>query len=318
MREMYHAHEDYASRVANFIDTAQDRVLLQTMNFDSVGDMAKIVSAAVKARRRDVDVRVVFDRYSYPSVGGQYGLQGLNKFKETLRALRAENVGLHVVGKKEVNPFAGRNHVKAVVSDDVVLMGGGINLTNVSFRTRDFMFRYDDPELADELFAQLPGAAAERPEDRIVHVSDDYKVLLDGGIKGESLIYDETCAMAEAAQKVWYVSKLAPDGRLLDILKTKQTEYWYNSFDSAANFDKLAIAIDTLKGKVANNYKGGDVLHAKFCVFENEEGDRSAVSGSHNFNSRGIKFGTQELAVVSFDPDVCQDLIDFAEALSIE
>ncbi len=249
---------------------------------------------------------------------GSHGISALGKFRRTLNTLRDHEVKLYEVGKRELNPFAGRNHAKVVITDDTVLIGGGINLSHVSFETKDFMFRYDDKVLADSLYDQLPEAALSRPQDAIIHISDQFNVLLDGGNKDKSLIYDETCALAEQAAKVWYVSKLFPDGRLLDILQTKDTQYWFNTVGSAANFDKIAIAIDRFRNgsTVANRYRGRDVLHAKFCVFEDEEGNRSAMSGSHNFNSRGIKFGTQELAVLSFDPEVCQELIDFAIALS--
>src|SRR5690606_17029818 len=98
------------------------------------------------------------------------------------------------VGRRELNPFAGRHHTKAAIVDDVVYAGGGINLTSGSFaESHDYMWRLDDAELADSLYEQLPGLSDQLSEDKVVYKSSDFEVIVDTGAKGESLIYNRTC-----------------------------------------------------------------------------------------------------------------------------
>ncbi len=56
MTEVYHADANYSEKVADMIDGAEKRVLLETMNFDDVGEMKKIVAAALDARKRGIEV----------------------------------------------------------------------------------------------------------------------------------------------------------------------------------------------------------------------------------------------------------------------
>lgn len=314
--ELHTTEGGYASQLLSSINEAEDRILLETMVLDHTGEMDAIMKACLHARKRGVGVLMVYDIFSHMRIVTKQGPGGFQAFQSRLEELEDEGASIHRVGTRQINPFAGRHHAKAVLIDNHAYIGGGVNLTNDSFETRDFMLRYDNELLTQALYDTLPQAALDRSHDQVLFSDDTTEVLLDAGRKKESLIYDRTCELAERAVKMYYVSKLAPDGKLLDILKDKDTQYWYNTIQSATNFDKLAIYIDQAKAKTDNNYNGSDILHAKFCVAQLADGTYEAITGSHNFNSRGVAFGTQELAIHTKDQALCGQLIEFANNLS--
>jgi phosphatidylserine/phosphatidylglycerophosphate/cardiolipin synthase-like enzyme len=313
--KLHTAEGDYHSKLLSSIEEAENRILLETMVLDQAGEMDVIMDACLHARKRGVGVLMVYDIYSHLGIIGKQGLGNYQAFQSRLTELETEGAIVHRVGARQINPFAGRHHAKAAIIDDHAYIGGGINLTGDSFETRDFMLRYDDELLAQTLYDTLPQAALDRSSDQILFADETTEVLLDAGNKNESIIYDRTCELAERAANIYYVSKLVPDGKLLDILKTKDVQYWYNTVQSATNFDKLAIYIDQAKVEIDNNYSNEAVLHAKFCVAQLPDGTYEAITGSHNFNSRGVAFGTQELAIHTKDQELCQRLIAFAESL---
>lgn len=306
----------YKDTLINAIDQTSARLLLEAMNVDHIGDMHDVLEATMRARKRGAEVLMVYDGYSYPTALLKHGPHGVLKLKNRLKDLEQAGVSLHRVGKLEANPFAGRHHAKAVVADNTVFVGGGANLTHDTFETKDFMLRFESEALADTLFADLPRSARERIADDTLYTHNGDELLLDSGLKGSSVIYDRVCELAEKAEKVWLVSKLAPDGKLLEILSNKESKLWYNTLASASFFDSIAISIDQNRQNLHNLYSSEQEIHAKFCVFEMPDGTYEVVTGSHNFNSRGVKFGTQEIALQSKDQLLAKELIDFADSLS--
>ncbi len=308
----------YKDTLVDAIDQTSTRLLLEAMNVDHIGDMHDILEATMRARRRGAEVLLVYDGYSYPTALLKYGPRSTYELKNRLRGLEQAGASLHRVGRLEVNPFAGRHHAKAVVADNTVFIGGGANLTHDTFETKDFMLRFESEALADTLFADLPRSARERIADDTLYAHNGDELLLDSGLKGSSIIYDRVCDLADKAEKVWLVSKLAPDGRLLKIISGKESQLWYNTLASASFFDSIAISIDQNRQNLDNLYSGEQEIHAKFCVFEMQDGAYEVVTGSHNFNTRGVKFGTQEIALHSKDQLLAKELINFANDLSRE
>ncbi len=308
--------ENYRQQLIEEIGGAKQRVLLEAMSLDAEPVTAEILEACQQARKRGPAVVLVYDRFSYALIGAKHGQAGINRFNQSLSSLESSGATLVKVGNSQVNPFAGRHHAKAAVVDNTVYVGGGVNLSSDSFSSHDYMWRIEDQKLADTLYDKLPQAAETRDDDQVLFQNDDYQVLLDAGKANQSLIYQRTCQLAESAESVYYVSKLMPDSQLLEILKTKPTQYWHNTVSSAKGFDKLALIIDQLKHRVDNKYLGQELIHAKFCVFVMSDGSKQAISGSHNFNSRGVKFGTQEIALQITNQAMCDQLIQFSQELS--
>ena len=315
---LHYADENYQSVLLSAIENASERVLLETMNLDHLGGMGEVLDATLTARKRGAEILMVYDRYSYLSILGSSGLRALRTFHSRLNKLKLSGVDLQVVGRRQVNPFAGRHHAKAVVADNTVFFAGGINLSNSSFKTKDFMMEIESGDIADLLYDELPAIAVDRAVDEVLYDDGTNRLLIDGGQPGKSLIYDTVCELASKATKAWYVSKLAPDKHLRNLLEQIDSTYIHNLPATANLFDSVAIAIDQKKYPVKNSYSTDQELHAKFCVFQMPEGHLESVSGSHNFNSRGVAFGTQEMALHTKDQRLAADLLKFASQLSVD
>ena len=309
------AKQEYSQQLIQSIDQATDRVLLETMVFDDSGEMASILDAVARARKRGVNVLIIYDKYANLVQAIEKTPQQINKFQSRMSNLALEGAEIIRVGKSRINPFAGRHHAKAVIVDNTSYIGGGINLDGGSFHTQDYMIEFNNIRMSDKLYSTLPEKAVSRDSDDILYSDDTTEILLDAGKPGESLIYDTTCQLAYQASTIHYISKLAPDGDLADILRNKDTYYWHNTISSARSFDKLAIALDQRKFRTANNYTGDAMLHAKAILFEMPDGSHHTITGSHNFNSRGVKFGTQELAIHSASEKIYQAILSFATDL---
>lgn len=307
--------EEYGQQLTAGIDQAEERILLEAMTVDAEPKAAELLDACGEARKRGAAVILIYDRFSYPQARLKHGAAGLRRLKQSLADLESAGAAVVEVGQRQLNPFAGRHHAKAAIIDDAVYVGGGVNLSSDSFRWHDYMWRFDDQPLADALYHQLPLVATSRQRDQTLYRDTGYEVLIDAGQPGQSLIYDRTCQLAEAAKSAYYVSKLMPDKQLLQALRSIDSRYWYNRIDTASGFDKLALAIDGVKHRLDNNYQGSELIHAKFCVFVMPDGSKQAISGSHNFNWRGVEFGTQEIALHITDQEMCDLLIEFAEQL---
>jgi cardiolipin synthase len=48
-------------------------------------------------------------------------------------------------------------------------------------------------------------------------------------------------------------------------------------------------------------------------LFEMPDGQKIALTGSHNFSYTGVNFGTREVALETSDPDIYRQLEDFYE-----
>ena len=79
--------------------------------------------------------------------------------------------------------------------------------------------------------------------------------------------------------------------------------------------NRLASWCDAHTVQLANSHTGNGRIHAKFCVVEYPDGQRAALTGSHNFNARGVRWGTSELALLTTEQSVCDMLVDFTEQL---
>jgi hypothetical protein len=73
----------------------------------------------------------------------------------------------------------------------------------------------------------------------------------------------------------------------------------------------VAHAYDEQKYRIRNRYKGEKMIHAKAMLLEMPSGRKVVLSGSHNFNYRGVSFGTQEICLYSTNKKLWDDLQAF-------
>ncbi len=306
---------DFFDQLAEDIGQARRRVLLQTMSVDR-GGLEHLGDSLATACRRGAYVHFVYDRYSFFDIWTKEGRSGVKELKRSLGDLAMRGVVMIPVGLAKINPFAGRHHIKTYIVDDVVYAGGGANLTRDTQRTADFMVRYESlPETADRLFDQLPKMALRRFRGETLPFTKNASYLVDGGRPGESLIYDTATAIMQKADRSIIVSKMVPDGELVRHAPS-ETEFYYNKPEHVGRFNRLSLRYSALSGSLPPNSYDGDIqLHAKACVVENGLG-RTALSGSHNYNMLGVRFGTQESALLTTDNDTIDLIADFIHRAS--
>ena len=312
--ELLQTQGSFFGSLADDIAQARQRVLLQTMSVDA-GGLQILEEPLIRAREHGADVQLVYDRYSFFDTWTKEGRSGAEELKGSLGALAARGIQITPVGLVRPNPFAGRHHIKTYVADNTIYAGGGANLTGDTRRTADFMFRYSYlPDTAELLCNQLPEIAANRFVGERLPFTDDTLYLVDGGLSGKSPIYDTAAAMVQDADEAVIVSKMVPDGDLVRFAPA-ETAFYYNRPELVGRFNRLSLRYNALLGNTPPNSYGGDVqLHAKVCMVRDEMGHR-ALTGSHNFNMLGVRFGTQEAALLTTNEQTCELLGGFIDGL---
>ncbi|NCU29550.1 hypothetical protein EOM60_02975 [Candidatus Saccharibacteria bacterium] len=304
-------------RLVDDINCSSERIHLQTMNLDTRAEMADVLGAIKRASERGVRTSLAFDKIAY-----------LGAPAETLRIRRLcqelGNAGVKVIalgGSMLPNPVANRSHIKMSVIDDIAYFGGGVNLCKGGFQAYDFMIRDgDNPGLADTLLSIADEySLGDSAKDSVVRVDEESIVLVDGGVKGSSVILDQSTELAKSAKKAWFVSQLSP-GRSLETalsgLPPESLYCLYNLPASSIGKEVPVAYIDNQLSQLTNQYTGSRRIHAKFLVAEKSDGSYEAITGSHNFSDWGVRFGTKEASLRTTNQSICTELIRYAEELA--
>ena len=307
-----------AGLAANMIDdinAAQDRIVMQTMSIDT-GGLEPYEDALIRAHERGAQVLMLYDKYSYFDIWTKLDLKGVSELRQKVGELARHGITMQAVGLVKPNPFAGRHHIKSYVMDNVAYLGGGVNLTSDTARTEDFMLRYEDSRVASTAAYYLPEAAMQRFDGAEFTLDHQTLLMVDGGIPGSSPIYNRAVKMAQTATELMIASKMMPNGTLIEsIAEGCDATFIYNQQKNVGRFNRLSLRLNALSGCCPpNTYKGQTQVHAKFCATVSSEGV-ATLTGSHNFNTLGIKFGTQEAAIYSVDPELHRAIEAYGESL---
>jgi cardiolipin synthase len=139
----------------------------------------------------------------------------------------------------------------------------------------------------------------------------DDTVLIDGGFFGDSIIYRRICKLTTEASKVTLVSQYCPTGKLSRLLRQTNSHLYFNTPDRATWLNALVIRVGMFFTRNKTLYTKEEYLHAKFILFEMQDGRRVALTGSHNFVNGGVLLGTREIALQTENPQVIAQLEGF-------
>lgn len=282
-----------------------------------------LFETALQAAQRGVDVHIMFDRFGMGPLG-----EGLNltpsfwrRRAATLNAferLKTAGVRVSLTGTfKSLNPYKGRYHAKIFVADTTYFSFGGINFSQNSFLSKDYMLSGDDAIVSDVLWELLDRQATDSiSEDLRLPLDDDNAILFDSGIAGRSIIYETACELLQQSKKAIYVSQMAPSNVLAVALRKIPYEAYFNRPSQPPFPDSLGLFIDQHRYGIQNKYTGKDYIHAKFILFDLKDGGKAVISGSNNFSWRGVAYGTEEIALLSHDAKVYAQLAHFAAQLT--
>jgi len=312
---------EYVAQAALLVRSAKQRVYLTSMVMADHSSTNELLTAIIAAAKRGVTVNVAADIFTFGEVNGgflpiRYYSPGTKDTNNMVKELKKAGVVFHWLGRSRMTIFNGRTHSKWCVIDDTVFTFGGVNLYDGGIDNVDYMFRTKDAPLAGRLVEeQLRIQRSERKSGNypsaIVELKDQ-KILIDGGIIGQSVIYRRACELAEEAKKIVFVSQYCPTGKLARILKDKKhVKLYYNKASNAQGLNSLVISFSQFVSGLQTSYRKKRYLHAKFIVFTMEDGTKRAITGSHNFAYTGVLLGTREIALETADPLIIGQLEEF-------
>ncbi|WP_082099689.1 phospholipase D-like domain-containing protein [Demequina maris] len=312
--------EEYVADATRRIHDAKRRVLLTTLTIAHDHRTDDLIDALVWAARRGVEVSVAADVFTYADAAGTFLPTGyrtkLWRRSDTLASkLIHAGVRFTWLGREKGLPWRGRTHTKFCVVDDVAYAFGGVNLDRKGIENTDFMLRIADVRLADDLemvYHQIQHMNLhERGHESLELPFGTDRVLVDGGIPGDSIIYRRALELARQAERVLLVSQYCPTGELGKVISERENELWFNPPRNASPVNRVLITSSMLWTGHRSMYTSRHYLHAKAIVFFGEDGARTAITGSHNFVEGGVRLGTREIAMETRRAETVDQLLDF-------
>jgi phosphatidylserine/phosphatidylglycerophosphate/cardiolipin synthase-like enzyme len=304
-----------------------DRIVIASMSFEPA-QVSKLMTAMAEASKRGAEVTLIFDAYAityairgplrvgafvWPGVDPVLQARKHRAISNTIAFLRAAGVRCAVTNQPRSPispPFVGRSHIKTAIINNRVFIGG-INLHQPSYS--DEMTSFVHSATADWLYAHMIKLAAQPhttqafgTKDLTFHTDSQTNILLDVGLRNQSVILENALDVIEHAKKWLLITcQYFPNGKTAEALKRAHergvnVHIIYNKpqkhgiVELPAQFasesrERLRLPQQLFRLQLPSSKP---FLHAKVLASEHE-----AIVGSHNYISAGVTFGTAELAL---------------------
>jgi len=311
---------DYVADATQAILKAKKRVSFLCMVVTDDDTTNHLITALNEAAKRGVQVEVAADVFTYGELSGHFiPTRYFSKNSRSLTAMgerfKHSHANFHWLGRFANTPFTGRTHIKWCVVDDTIYSFGGVNLYGPGIKNNDYMFKVVDPSLASTLadeFDRLVKADNGGFSYRSRSIPSTYgTVHIDGGLPLDSVIYRRVCSLARDASSVLYVSQYGPTGRLNRFLKKTNSKLYFNTGKDTTPLNKAVIRLTHFITRTKTLYTKKSYLHAKFMIFTMPDGQKIAITGSHNFVHGGVILGTREIALETENSAVITQLERF-------
>jgi cardiolipin synthase len=310
----------YIKDVTARIRQAKNRISIISMVVANDTATDDFIDALAQAAERGVDVAIAADIFTYGELGGfflptRYRSKKSRESTMMGRRFRKSGVRFSWLGKSQVIVASGRTHMKWCVVDDMVYSFGGVNLYEQGINNNDFIIRIQNQDLADRLFDEYnhivkadAGGYSNRSHKFTIN---NNKILIDGGVFFDSIIYRQACKLAEESFRIRLVSQYCPTGKLGRLIRQTNSELYFNPPANASAINRIIISVGMFLSGNKTLYKKRKYLHAKFMIFETHDGRKVAITGSHNFVFSGVVLGTKEIALRTEDPAIIEQLENF-------
>ncbi|HEU4967136.1 MAG TPA: phospholipase D-like domain-containing protein [Candidatus Saccharimonadales bacterium] len=315
-----------------------DRLLLVTHDFRPAEPLvADLMKAMAGAAERGANVQFALDERTYPVMQkvpiSKNAATLIKATNETLATLKDAGATYAVTNKtfhRLINRFSGRAHIKVVIINDIVYVGG-CNLTKAS--QIDFMIRWQNQSAADWLYDMMSrmiaagsSQAAFNGHDHSFAVDSRTTLLLDSGKPHQSLIFDNALQLIDDAQE-WLILTcqyypISITGKRLHAahLRSVDVDIYFNHPSVHQPGFNMMLHTAVLRERTRYPKKLFDkrlhkrmpYLHAKLLVSE-----KSTMIGSHNYVTIGVNFGTAELSLLRHDPEFSLKSRQFFEQLLV-
>lgn len=314
--------KEYIADATRRIHEARRRVRVIALTIADERETEAFVDALVAAAKRGVDVHVAADTFTYMDLAGRFvPRRYLTPAKRTsldmARELTEAGARFDWLGQEGGLPWRSRTHTKFCVVDDTVYSFGGVNLDDQGVTNVDYMLRITDHRLAEDITrvyerTRVANTRSKGFRATALQYGKD-QVLVDGGLPGDSIIYRRAVKFAKKAKRVVLVSQYCPTGELGRIIASKPNELLFNPPRNAGLMNRILIQASMLITRHRTTYRKRQYLHAKAIVFYMKSGKRVAITGSHNFVRGGVTLGTREIALLTKNPLVIDQIEEFIE-----
>ncbi|MBI2798451.1 phosphatidylserine/phosphatidylglycerophosphate/cardiolipin synthase family protein [Candidatus Saccharibacteria bacterium] len=339
---------------------ATDFVGIETMQFEVTQATIPIFNALKAAKVNGAKTRFVYDRVAREHVRSgndqawsKYGKtvykgnkselqQAINSREQQIAELEELGITHSSFRDRGENERGSHNHIKLAIVDDVAWFGT-MNLRQVDFEMSNFMIKVTNPKLVEvlkEIFLKTEPSSAIADEVFVGEEHGLYKdtqLLVDGGEKGESVIYDKALEMAKSLgpeDEFIMINQWPPAktmfGEIADVLQEKieagstglfllsPKEYYHPLSKKLGTAFQVWLNQESKKSPNFNFKNLVRPTHAKAFVIKRADGDIEVLFGSHNFAERTVNNGTKELAMWSKDPEIVGQIMAFLEKVQAE
>ena len=332
--DLYNRQEYFQHLIDQFNKaSAGDSIILATMEYrPDHAIVQEIVNAMCRASKQGAHVTFLVDAYSFMLKEGSFlgplffskrdPKSGYGNFKpviSSINTLKKHGVQCVVTNKPArplKNPFGGRSHIKfAVINQEVFI--GGCNLGNpeqldVMVRTRSAKLANFLRDFTNDVVEHKSVRKALLRRDKSFKIDQHTELLIDAGVKRQSLIYERAFKLINgAASRVYMTCQYFPNTFTPAALASAHNRgvgvhLAYNHPEKhpkpIRSIQKTTVAYKKkrLPSSVFENqlHQDKDYLHAKILLSEKE-----AIIGSHNFVKMGVNLGTAEIALHSTSKD---------------
>jgi phosphatidylserine/phosphatidylglycerophosphate/cardiolipin synthase-like enzyme len=335
----FYSSAEYRATLLDCIKQAKagSRLLVTTMSFNpSEPPVGKIMQALASAAERKVKTTLIVDAHVFlikrnmlsNSPGPLWYAKKLPKRLRqpyecrlrTLQQLNKQPEGEYAIVNSPTRrfslPVAGRSHIKLVIVDDVIFLGG-CNLQGTKFI--DMMVSWRDKPLADWLYVLFTKVKNDKHvlltlngQDISKKVDDDTTLLIDAGLRNQSIILRSAIELIDAAQEwilmtcQWFPNSVTAEALKRAHQRGVKVELIFSHPSmhgpigivvGRANIlrQRLRIPADLFEGMIA---KENTMLHAKLLAT-----DAGTMLGSHNYVRTGVSLGTAEIALLGRSPE---------------
>lgn len=338
----FYTDQEYRNKLCEQIKNTRrgDRVLLMSMTFEPTEpEIAKIVHEIELAASRGVHVLLAVDAHSFlfnhsRTLGPLLARKALPKrlpkyYRYKLDLLEKINTFatghaaiINIPTKRYALPVAGRSHIKAAIVNDNIFIGG----CNLEWGKRiDLMTHWQSKSDADKLFVLLSQIIHGKHTrqvlagiDRRMAIDASTQILIDSGIRKQSLIFKEALHMIDAAEK-WLVitCQFFPNSitaKHLAAAKKRGVKveviYSHPRHHGLIGGFGQQISILRERTRVPRSMfehalpSSHPMLHAKLIAC-----DKGLMIGSHNYVSAGVILGTAEIALKSNDSSLAEESV---------
>ena len=330
---------DYYLDQLREISLAVKRVWLQTMAFENSHFSDLLIHTLSQSAARNVDVRLALDAYTdyvfantfnhlplFSKIEHQHklkmrqllagSLQNLTSFSQ----LKITNIPTGVMKHLPLSGVMGRDHKKVTLVDDTVYLGG-VNQTPLDAKRVDMMIKIRNSAIVAALEQLFIETLADLPQtDRLIQCDFNTSILVDGGKRGESITMDCAQELIEAEkEEIILISPFIPRGRLRQSLNQAAkngvvTKIITTAKSHSAGFTPLISQIvhNFAQAKpIFRIYGYPSTIHAKALIC----GQKIAICGSHNFDDMFVSLGTEEVSLITRQPDIILQLCNYANSL---